>query len=166
MTIVRQRELLIARAWQKVSFFGYSAEVDKLPSIFIIRLSALSHYCPLNLLFCISKSQVWLIAQPEVIMKCPTHLLAHPLFNTMRIAEGFWGAKRIVKEPKTSLLSNQRVGSETPWYETGCVQWWAWRFTCHYCEGWNSEDRAAAIQNRSQTSATSPWGWGNKGILG
>lgn len=143
-----KESLSFACAWQKVPFFGYSAEVDKLPSIFIISLSALSHYCPLNLLFCISKSQVWLIAQPEVIMKCPTHILAHPLFKTMRIAEGFWGGKRIAKETKTLLLSNQRVGSETTWYETGWVQRWAQRFICHYCEGWDSEDRAAVTEDR------------------
>lgn len=142
------KSLSFACAWQKVSFFGYSAEVDKLPSIFIIRLSAQSYYCPLNLLFCISKSQVWLIAQPEVIMKYPTHLLAHPLFKTMQIAEGFWGGKRIAKEPKTPLLSNQCVGSETTWYETSWVQRWAWRFICHYGEGWNPEDRAALIEDR------------------
>lgn len=143
-----KESLSFAYAWQKVSFFGYSAEVDKLPSIFIIRLSAQSHYCPLNLLFCISKSQVWLIAQPEVIMKYPTHLLAHPLFKTMQIAEGFWGGKRIAKESKTPLLSNLCVGSETAWYETSWVQRWAWRFICHYVEGWNSEDTAAVIEDR------------------
>lgn len=143
-----KESLSFAYAWQKVSFFGYSAEVDKLPSIFIIRLSAQSHYCPLNLLFCISKSQVWLIAQPEVIMKYPTHLLAHPLFKTMQIAEGFWGGKRIAKESKTLLLSNLCVGSETAWYETSWVQRWAWRFICHYVKGWNSEDTAAVIEDR------------------